>query len=85
MVIFKVAESVSLSLQHLQLGVETFGDPVMPREAPHRGDLHGPASEGMAELHQLCQAAIFQLMQRFQKPIDQFGALFPRAMLFNNR
>jgi hypothetical protein len=31
----KVPKAVRLALQNLHFGVETFGDPVVAREAPH--------------------------------------------------
>ena len=48
-VVVEVAEAISLSLQDVHFGVETFGDAVVACEPPHRANLLRPGSERFSE------------------------------------
>src|SRR5579884_2783411 len=54
---FEVTKSECLPLQYFHFGVKSFGDAVIPREAPHRRDFDHPRRQGLAELHQRRQSA----------------------------
>ena len=63
----EVAEAVSLALEDLHFGVEAFGDAVVASEAPHGDDFLGPGLEGLAELDQLRQAGLAQVIDGAQQ------------------
>ena len=81
-VVAEVAESVCLPLEHLHLGVESFGDPVVPGKAPHHRDFKRPGGKGLDELG---QTGFFQLMQSLEEAIDQRDAFFARAVLLQQQ
>jgi hypothetical protein len=74
-VVVEVAKAVGLSLQNLHLGVEAFGDSVIPREPPHRGDLLSPGVQRVAELNHLGQLLLSQQGDHPQQLRSQFPAL----------
>jgi hypothetical protein len=83
--VVKVPKAVCLPLQDLDFGVEAHGDPVVPGKSPHGGNFGCPTVEGLAELHQLRQDGLAQLVDRFEKTRGQRTALFTGAMLFQEQ
>ena len=59
----EVAEAEGLPVDEFHLVVEALGDAIVAGKAPHGGDLFGPRVQGLAELDQLRQAGLAQLVQ----------------------
>src|SRR6185437_13887257 len=74
-VVFEVSEAEGLATDELHFVVEAFGDAVVAAEGPHGGDLAGPGMERVAELHQLRQASLPQLVDGAEKAWRQLGAM----------
>ena len=81
----EIAEAVGLSVDSLHFVVKAFGDSVVTSEAPHSNDLLGPGSKSIAELHQLRQAGLAQLVNRAQETGYELLALFAGAVLFKQQ
>ena len=60
-------------VQDLHLGVEAFGDAVIPGEASHAGDLLAPGMQGIAERHQGSEHATPEHDDVAQKARGQVG------------
>jgi len=78
----EVSKAVGLPLEEFHLGVETLGDSVVAREAPHGDDLLGPGGQGLAELNQGSQACLPKFVDGAQQPGDQCLALLTSAVFF---
>jgi hypothetical protein len=63
--------------------VEAFGDAVVAGEAPHGGNLGRPGVEGFAQLYQLRQASLPQLVHGTQQAGRQLLALLAGAVFFS--
>ena len=48
-IVFEIPKAIRTALDQLHLAVESFGDPVVAREAPHAGDRFDPVIEGIGE------------------------------------
>ena len=51
-----------MALEDFQFGVKALSDAVVAREAPHGGDLMGPGMQGFAQVYQLREAGLSQLV-----------------------
>lgn len=60
--------------------MKAFGDSVVAGETPHSHDFFRPGGEGLAELNQLRQAGLAQLVNSAQKARRQLLALFTGAV-----
>src|SRR5689334_8642692 len=65
--------------------MEALGDSIVPREAPHGGDFCRPASECPAELYELGQTGLAELVQRLEKSLDEGNALLSRAVFLQQQ
>src|SRR5579872_6686514 len=65
--------------------MEAFGDAVVAGEAPHRYDFLRPGGESLAELYQLRQAGLAQLVNGAQKARHQLLALLAGAVFFQQQ
>ena len=65
--------------------MESFGDPVVPGEAPHHRDFNRPGGKGLAELDELSQTGLSQLMQSLEEAVDQWDAFFSRVVLLQQQ
>ena len=59
-VVVKVTEAVGSALDEFHLSVESFGDAVVLRKAPHGGNGSRPLGEGLGEGLQGCELATLQ-------------------------
>src|SRR6185437_8430178 len=84
-VVFEVSEAEGLATDELHFVVEAFGDAVVAAEAPHGGDLTGPGMQRVAELHQLRQASLPQLVDGAEEAWRQLGALFASAVFLQQQ
>jgi len=80
-VILEVAEAVGLPIDELHFVVEALGDAVAASEESHGGDLFGPERESVAELDQMDQAGLTQLVHSRQEARYQLLTL-PAAAMF---
>jgi hypothetical protein len=65
--------------------MESLGNSVVAGESPHGDDLLGPAVQGVAELYQLRQAGLAQLVHGAQEAGDEGLALLAVAMFFQQQ
>ena len=75
-IVFEFPEAIRTALDQLHLAVESFGDPVVAREAPHAGDRFDPVVEGVGERLQGSRLILPQVADGCQQPADVSLALF---------
>ena len=74
-----------MTIDELHFVVEALGDAVVAGEAPHGDDLVGPSGESLAELHELDQTGLAQLMYGAEEARDQDLALPAVRCFFRSR
>ena len=84
-IVVEIAKAVGLALKDLHFGVEALGDAVVAGEAPHRGDLGRQEVKGLAELHQLRQAGLAQLVNGLEEARDQHSHCLRVRCFFSSR
>jgi len=72
-------------LEDFHLGVEALCDAVVASEPPHGGNLGDPGRERLAELYELSQAGLAQLVQRFEEAFGERLALLAGTVFFEQQ